>query len=228
MIQLMVAVEGNTERNFIKHVLGPHLLDRQVYVLEPTIVGKLHAQRRGSQKRGGGPFRFWREDLERILRGDGRHDLRVTTLFDLYGLPRDFPGLDEHRTDTNTNRRCDALQAKLAEQFDDRRFIPYLQRHEFEALVLASLPSLRGLLDAEDDLVGLEQLAANIAGTTPEDINDGKLTAPSKRLLRYVPGYSKVLHGPLAVEETGLASLREECPRFDAWVERLETLNENP
>ena len=139
MIQLMVAVEGNTERNFIKHVLGPHPLDRQVYVLEPTIVGKLHAQRRGSQKRGGGPFRFWREDLERILRGDGRHDLRVTTLFDLYGLPRDFPGLDEHRTDTNTNRRCDALQAKLAEQFDDRRFIPYLQRHEFEALVLASL-----------------------------------------------------------------------------------------
>jgi hypothetical protein len=68
----------------------------------------------------------------------------VTTLFDLYGLPKDFPGLDEHQADKDTNRRCDALQATLGQEFDDPRFIPYLQRHEFEALVLASLPSLLG------------------------------------------------------------------------------------
>ncbi|MFU8805308.1 MAG: hypothetical protein ACNA8W_15965 [Bradymonadaceae bacterium] len=39
-----------------------------------------------------------------------------------------------------------------------------------------------------------------------------------------MPGFSKTLHGPLATGGTGLASLREQCPRFDAWVSELETL----
>lgn len=106
-----------------------------------------------------------------------------------------------------------------------RLIVPYIQRHEFEALVLASLPSLRELLDAEDDLEGLTRLEETLAGAAPEDINDGETTAPSKRLLDHVPGFRKSLHGPLATSGTGLAGLRQQCPRFGKWVGVLEALS---
>ena len=148
----------------------------------------------------------------------------MTTFFDLYGLPRDFPGLEQHASTPDTSLRCEALQAALAAEFDDPRLIPYVQRHEFEALVLASLSELRELLDAKDDLAGLAELAKQIDGLAPEDINDGDRTAPSKRLQEYIPGYGKTLHGPLVTEQAGLASLRAACPRFDGWLSKLEQL----
>jgi hypothetical protein len=38
------------------------------------------------------------------------------------------------------------------------------------------------------------------------------------------PAYDKKLHGPEIIELAGLAAIRHECPRFDAWVSRLEAL----
>ena len=199
---LIVVVEGQTEEAFVKEVLGPHLDCRGVYA-SATIVGKMIAQKRGHRGRGGGHFRHWQKDIARIVGGDRSDDLRVTTLFDLYGLPEDFPGLDAHGSEADTSRRCDALEAALGAEVDDRRFIPYIQRHEFEALVLASLPSLRELLDAEDDLAGLTTLEAVVDATAPEDINDGTTTAPSKRLLAHVPGVPRRRVGSAHLPRTG-------------------------
>jgi hypothetical protein len=223
MIELIVLVEDETEETFVNKVLASHMQDRGIFT-KSTIVGKELARKRGHGERGGGHFNGWSADFNRILRGDRRVNLRVTSLFDLFRLPRDFPGLEELRQERDTNHRCDALQRAFAEAVNDRRFIPYIQRHEFEALVLAALPSLRGLLDAEDSLTGLDRLAGEIRGLAPEDVNDGPETAPSKRLQRRVPGYSKTLHGPLATEDAGLAALRQACPRFDGWVRQLEAL----
>jgi Domain of unknown function (DUF4276) len=57
----------------------------------------------------------------------------------------------------------------------------------------------------------------------PEHINEGSETAPSQRLLRYWPQYSKALDGPLAIAECGLPALRQQCPHLDAWLRTLET-----
>jgi hypothetical protein len=223
MTRLIVVVEGQSEEVFVRDLLAPHLVPFGVYA-SATIVGKLIAQRRGHRHRGGGHFQHWHRDIERLLKGDRSPELRVTTLFDLYGLPSDFPGVDTHGDDLDTERRCDVLQASLGAVFEDRRLIPYIQRHEFEALVLASLPALRGLLDAPDDLDGLEVLEREISGRCPEDINDGTQSAPSKRLQKHVPGYSKTLHGPQAASDTGLISIRTDCPRFHSWLCQLEAL----
>jgi hypothetical protein len=198
---------------------------REVYA-SASIVGKVAAEDRGHTQRGGGRFKSWRKDIVRLL---NTRDAcrRVTTLFDLYHLPLDFPGLHEFASQTDTSRRCDALERALAAELGhDPRLIPYIQRHEFEALVFAALPSLREWLDAKDDLAGLGKLEAEVAGLAPEDIDDGELTAPSKRLSARVPGYAKVLHGPGATSSAGLPTLRAACPRFDAWVAKLEQLDE--
>lgn len=223
MTRLIIVVEGQTEEAFVTHVLAPHLNGLGVYA-SATIVGKIVALRRGHRHRGGGHFKHWKNDLDTILKHDRSDGLRVTTLFDLYGLPDDFPGLQDHESDRDTNRRCDALQHALGEVVNDRRFIPYLQRHEFEALVLASLDSLECLLDDETDLQQLSVLRSSIADVPVEDINDGPDTAPSKRLEATIPGYSKTVHGPLVTHDAGLTRLRQQCPRFDAWLTRLEAL----
>lgn len=222
-MRLVIVVEGQTEEAFVKDLLVPYLSPLGVYP-SATVVGT--PNRRGSEplQKGGGSWQRWFRDLQRISREQKGNDVRITTLFDLYGLPSEFPGLKEHGSDTDTNRRCDNLQHALADRVGDWRFIPYIQRHEFEALVLASLPALQDLLDANDDLVGLAKLEEEIAGQSPEDINDGKDTAPSKRLKHHIPSYHKTLYGPLAICDTGLETLRSKCPRFDAWLETLEAL----
>ena len=59
---------------------------------------------------------------------------------------------------------------------------------------------------------------------TPEDINDSRETAPSKRIGRLIEDYRKRLHGPMLADHIGLERMRKECPRFDRWLGRLESL----
>lgn len=225
-MRLIIVVEGQTEEAFVTDLLKPHFLTLGIYAT-PTIVGT--PKRRGSAplQKGGGDWNRWRRDLSRILGEQKGKDVRITTLFDLYGLPLQFPGLATHGADPDTNQRCDALQQALFDTFGDWRLIPYIQRHEFEALVLASLPALEQLLDADEDLAGLEALTQETAGQAPEDINDGRTTAPSKRLIRHIPSYNKIVYGSLATFDTGLGALRTQCPRFNGWLTQLEALSES-
>ncbi|MBK7254251.1 MAG: DUF4276 family protein [Ignavibacteria bacterium] len=48
----------------------------------------------------------------------------------------------------------------------------------------------------------------------PELINEGSITAPSKRLSNIIPGYRKPLYGPIIALENTLESVLEKCPRF--------------
>lgn len=214
-------VEGQTEEQFVKEVLASHLQRLGVWVY--PIVVETSRDAFGRKHRGGGHWRHWKRDLMR-LRQQGGNDVRITTMFDLYGLPEDFPGLAAQSSSMDTTARANALEVSLAEAISDHRFIPYIQRHEFETLVLAALRELKIYLDAPDDLAGIDQLMAAVGTTAPEDINDGTQTAPSKRLATWIAGYRKTVHGPLAVATAGLTALRTACPRFSAWVTRLEAL----
>lgn len=178
----------------------------------------------GRKRKGGGHWKHWHRDLRRLMAEQTGREARFTTMFDLYGLPDDFPELDRWQDDRDTVRRADRLEQAMARAFDDFRLVPYIQRHEFEALVLASLDALESLLDAEADRAGIPALRAAVEASSPEEINDGSDSAPSKRLRLAVPSYRKTLHGPLAIQATGLAELRKRCPRFATWVAKLEAL----
>ena len=60
--------------------------------------------------------------------------------------------------------------------------------------------------------------------STPEEIDDGKATAPSKRILKLAPEYEKVAHGVTVAARIPLSAIRLACPNFDAWIRRLEAL----
>jgi Domain of unknown function (DUF4276) len=60
--------------------------------------------------------------------------------------------------------------------------------------------------------------------SSPEDINDSYITAPSKRLRNLYPGYDKPIHGSLASLEIGIDTIRKECKLFDRWLQQIEAL----
>ena len=217
---MYIVVEGHTEREVVNGILKPHFSPMGVYLF--TVLVKTAPGYHG----GGNLWSKWEKDIRRLLKQHKRSNVRVTTMFDLFRLPNGFPGIQEHGLITDTAERCHALERAMAEVFDDLRFIPYLQRHEIEALVLASLDYLGELFDAPDDRRGVQMLKEEIGDLPPEEVNDSPETAPSRRLERHIPGYRKALHGPLAIEAAGLQHVREKCPRFDQWVKKLERLAE--
>lgn len=223
MIRLCVVVEGQTEEAFVKKVLGPHL-DLLGVFTDAKIVETSRDRVTGHLHKGGGrSWAKWRNNLRRILDADRRAERRVTTMFDLYHLPKDFPEMAVHRAILDSRRRTNLLEQAMGADLADPRFVPYLQRHEFEALVLAGLDQLEVLMGPSARR-GLQALRNEIAGTPPEDVDDGVETAPSRRLVKQIGGYDKIVHGVAVVQQAGLPALRAACPRFDAWITQLEAL----
>jgi hypothetical protein len=111
---------------------------------------------------------------------------------------------------------------EIPELRPDIRFIPYVQIYEFEGLLFSDPVALaQGMF--RDDLQP-KLLAIRNDFATPEDINSGDQTAPSKRIRQLDQSYNKTISGVLAAERMGINVIRAQCPRFNAWFERLAAL----
>jgi hypothetical protein len=218
MNRVFVSAEGQTEETFVREVLRPHLREFNIE-LQPIVI-TTHRVKQGRKFKGGVlSYAQTRNEIERLL-----HDtnvVAVTTLYDLYHLPTDFPG---QNTRPQTNGRAKALHLEQAFQQDigSPRFYPHLQVHEFEAFLFVD-PARTSVLFPEKDFTEEIQRIRD-SFPTPEDINDNPQTAPSKRILALYPKYDKPLYGPLAVLEIGLNVIRRECPHFNSWLNWLEGL----
>ena len=63
-------------------------------------------------------------------------------MIDLYALPDDYPGRGASRRTTPAAKGCGALKARMRETMPSRQWIPYVQLHEFEALLYTDLDAL--------------------------------------------------------------------------------------
>ena len=146
-------------------------------------------------------------------------------MFDLYALPEDFPSYDDAKRVRDPYERVAILESGLATDIGDSRFIPYIQLHEFEALLLADPAKLE--LQFDDSGGRVQRLVDMVAPfSSSELIEDGPETAPSKRIIAEIPEYAgrKASAGPIVAESVGLATLRTKCPHFGEFVESLESL----
>ncbi len=219
-------VEGETEMTFLREVVAPHLCAKGV---------SLWSRLPGRHRRHGG-VRSWQAILEDVARTlSERSDRSCTTMFDYYAMPMDWPGRTEAPAlpyEYRASHVEDALAASVAQRmgtgFRTERFIPYVQMHEFEAVLFSDVQTLADLLatvpGATSRLADRLGEIVNAAGE-PEAINDGPETAPSKRIRALARGYRKLTHGVIAAKRIGLANVRTACPHFNQWVERLEALH---
>jgi hypothetical protein len=224
MTRLHLTVEGPTEQAFAARLLRPHLAESGVYIGRIELAA--HAKKKGHVHRGGlrGYLPF-RNDLLRRLKEDKSSDVFFSTMVDLYALPAEFPGTDMFQADPDPYRRVEGMEQVLAEDIGDPRFIPYIQLHEFEAVLLADPSKIAAYYDNRArEIVELLALAATVR--SPELIDDGRQTAPSKRIASLIPAYAaeKPAAGPIIAAAIGLAAIRAKCPHFDAWLHKLESL----
>ncbi|MDZ5647534.1 DUF4276 family protein [Nitrospirillum sp. BR 11828] len=197
MRPVAVSVEGPTEREFVSKVLSPHLAAFGLYAKPIPLNGSVSVARAT-------------DDIRRLLKDDGY--MAVTTLYDWYGFQKRQQWEKPHQLESE-------LHAQVS---GNHRFIPYIQVYEFEALIFAGP-------DETGEVLRNPQLPAKMrvelrSCHTPEDLNDGYDTCPSRRLKRLHPGYDKVNHGYRITEAIGLDRIRISCPRFGGWLTRLESL----
>jgi hypothetical protein len=224
MTRLYILVEGDSEAAFVREQLRGHLWDSGVLAAGVRVTTR-RDQRRGEVYKGGlSNYAKPKQDLERLRRQHNGRDARFTTMFDLFRLPNDFPGYDEAAAKPTGLARVEHLEMALAEDINDERFVPYIQLHEFEALLLAE-PEWFGAYFL-DDPGAAQKLVVELGAAPPEDINDGPSTAPSKRIIAHFPGYEaeKAAASMEIAEAIGLPHMRERCPHFAQWLAKLESL----
>jgi len=214
MSRAYLLVEGQTEETFVRELLQPHYARIGLY-LTPIIVSTSPGHKGGVVS-----YAKVRPQIERLCKQDA--DAHVSTLFDLYALPTDFPGKSDPAWPHHGSgrRKADFVESRLAQDIGQRNFIPNLMVHEYEALLFVQPERFADW--ADQDVV--EALKAARQARAPEDINDDPRTAPSKRILAAMPGYQKPFHGPLLACDIGLDAMRADCPHFDAWLKKLEAL----
>ena len=211
MIRLAIVVEGETEEYFVKRVLAEPLRALGVETF-PTLPRSKRA------RRAGGDIKIPR--LARRMANLVWHFDFVTSLVDFYA----FKGKGSATPGELEQIINQAVRRRISRSWDESRVFAYVQRHEFEALLFSDVSHFDAALDdipasALDDLRAIRRQFA-----TPEDINDGCETAPSKRIEQLIPHYDKCVDGPDVAMATGLPTIRQECPRFNQWLTRLESL----
>ena len=222
-LRLYITVEGQSERRFAEDVLRPHFISYYIEVKARVVLTNRKLGKRG----GIMDYEKIRGDLCRLMSEDRHPEARFTTMIDLYALPKEFPGWTEAQKQSVPQGRVTVLENALKADFEDRRFLPYIQLHEFETLLYCDLSQLQQRIAGSQ--VGLSKLTKEVAALEPEDINEGATTAPSKRLIHHVPIYetSKVRVGAPAAAAIGLPTLRNKCPHFARWITDLEALANN-
>ncbi len=219
---IIFIVEGITEENFVKTVLRPHFNSLGIAV-KPII---WETNKKLGAVGGGKNWDKVENFIRRIINTyRNRHTVFYTTMIDLYAFPKQGDSVydaDVERLQSGQQKAL-YLQQKMAERIGNANFIPYVQLHEFEALLLAAPDALSTYFTG----IGhqLNQLMRDIDGMAPEDINETPDGAPSKRIAKYIPSYGKQKKaaGVIAAAEIGLLRLRNACPHFNDWIRRLET-----
>ena len=219
MVRVHVLVEGQTEETFVHRVLRSHFWPLGIYPC-PRQLGK------PGHRTGIVDYPRARGDILTTMREDA--ESFCTTMFDYYGMPSSWPGREAARQKPFVQKPVTIEQAILADistelggEPDFRRFIPYVQMHEFEALLFSDPKHLADGLGLKDDS---EVQRIRREFPSPEEINDSSQTAPSKRIKRLSASYDKVADGYLISQSIGLPVIRDQCPHFDEWIRRLEAL----
>ncbi len=216
--RVLISVEGQTEKFFVRDILNDHFKSLNIHLIPILITTKVVKD--GSNFKGGMiKYRRLKGDLLKLLNDRGA--IAVTTMYDLYELPRDFPDYDNRPSQSYDKVRH--LEKAFANDIRNRRFKPYLQLHEFETfLFVAPDITAQELEFNKQQLRTITQIRRHFAN--PEEINDNPNTAPSKRIINIYNSYDKTFDGPSVTGIVGLKQLRLACPHFNEWIQWLENL----
>lgn len=220
---LNVLCEGQTEEKFVKDVLKPYFTSRGIVVKSRLLVT---SRKKGTQ---GGLFSYtqakndltrWMKEVEH--RGSETHFF--TTMFDFYALPDEFPNMTQTASITDPYLRIASIEEAFKQDMGSDRFIPYIQLHEFEALMFCDITKLAiEYPKCIKEIESLKNVLAKYNGN-PELINNSPETAPSKRIITAIQGkykYNKPRSGAVVTASIGLPTIMHLCTHFREWIYQI-------
>ncbi len=219
---LNILCEGQSEQTFALKVLKSYLLPKDIIVKTNLLITnhKLNAQ--------GGIINYHqvKRDLRNMMLAakDTSYEKNFfTTMFDLYALPSDFPGFSGTQTEPYT--RVADIEEAFGADINYFRFIPYIELHEFETLVLCNLQKVgQTYPNAKKQINELDEQWRKETRGNVELVNSSRETAPSKRLIKALEGYynyDKKLMAVNATKDIGIDALRAQCKHFNQWIEKI-------
>lgn len=212
---IYIVVEGQTEEEFVNTSLRPYFYRYKIFDVRAILLSTSLGHKGGDLN-----FDRYRYNVNNLLKRE--EDVIITSFIDFFRLKSDFPKYKESLLIANKQNRAEFLEVAISSEIDNPRFIPYIQLHEFEALLFSDTKGIEYIptlsQKQRQDFVAIIEAFPN-----PEMINDGGLTAPSRRLIQLFPTYKKTLFGPLIAEEIGLEIILQKCPRFNDWINTLIT-----
>lgn len=215
MKKILLSVEGQTEESFVKQLLQP-LFGTECF-LQPVVLTTSRSPQGKAYKGGVGTYAKIRDEVQRLCRDTSA--VVITTMYDFYGLPKDFPGLHSVEANWTPLQKVQFLEGEFAKDISDIRFVPYLSLHEFEALLFSDGNQIVSFLKQRGaSRKGLDKLKA--IALPPEEIDDQ--CPPSKRIKDAFGGYQRVTDGILVAQKIGVGTMLARCPHFRQWVETLQ------
>lgn len=223
-VYLHVLCEGQTELRFASKVLSGYLALKGIIVLPQLLITSRRRNARGGMLN----YQQAKRDLSFMMRGvvDNEDESHYfTTMFDLYALPDDFPGF-EKAAKVKDYKQVEMLEDTFGKDVNYYKFIPYIQLHEFEALVLCGIDGLaESYPNAKKQLDQLKKAVNTQYQGNMEMVDNSPETAPSKRIAKALNGfyhYDKPKSGTEITEKVGIDTLREKCSHFDQWLKKIE------
>lgn len=225
-VEIYIVVEGQTEQTFVRDILAPYMGQWGIYLYSRLI---------GKPGHKGGNIRFDRAKVDIINFLKQRSDTYISTMFDYFRIHNEWPGREIIRREIESKKSLtveqkakiieDATMNEISKVFPNHncteRFIPYIQMHEFEALLFSDAEIL-----AQKAGIDLPKIQAILNQyNNPEEINDNPVKAPSKQLETLNINYRKIAFGTEISNAIGLPNIRAKCSHFSNWLNKFETLS---
>ncbi|MDV7138742.1 DUF4276 family protein [Maribacter sp. TH_r10] len=219
MKRLYFVVEGFTEREFVNKTLLPYFVSKGIYDVRAVEITTSKGHKGGLAN-----YQHLKTDIDNILKSE--REIIVTTFIDFFRIPSSMPKYLELNSKPTIDSKIDLLELGMSQSINDHRFVPYIQKHEFEALLFSSKEGFKLMYDDPRIVKDLCDIVDEFEN--PEDINTRPEFAPSKRLINTLANrgekYDKVAEGNLIADEIGLEIIMEKCLRFKNWIDKLVNL----
>lgn len=212
MTRLAISVEGQTEHEFFKRLVVPHLQTFGVYATPIIVTTKRVLD--GPNHRGGDI------SIDRAM----NEISRLIHAFDFVTTYYDFYAFKGRAKDDTAVSLATTIGTALGSPVN---LIPYVQQYEFESLLLADCEAIGQQFSSERLSAELQSAVAEKG--CAEKVNDSYHTCPSRRIETACKTlanarYDKRFHGPAIAEKIGLEKIRASCPLFSDWLHKLEAL----
>lgn len=206
---ILILCEGQTEELFVNRILAPYFQTKNIF-FKPVLLG------------GVSHYAGIKKDLERLGKNE-QYDI-LTTMLDYYKLPQDVPGV-RSCIESEPGKIAEYIEKSIYDDLKEKvkieKFIPYIQMHEFEALLFSNVDCFDKCKGIKNKMI-LELKGEVSKFSTPEHVNNSEQTAPSKRIKRIFGAYQKTTDGMNVANAIGIETMIRKCPHFAEWLSTIE------